>query len=167
MNNTWFISDTHFYHNNIIKYCNRPFTTVEEMNETIIYKWNTVVKSNDIVWHLGDFCFGPKEYIPEIVKRLNGRIKLVKGNHDARTNNFYRESGFIEVYDYPVVVDTFMVLSHEPMPFVPSTMLNLYGHIHDSPMYETWGNMCACMCVERHNYTPVSLEEIKQHYVKE
>lgn len=55
--NIFFTSDTHFWHENIIKFCNRPFSSVEEMNDTIIENWNKVVGENDIVFHLGDFVF--------------------------------------------------------------------------------------------------------------
>lgn len=82
--NTWVVSDTHFWHENIIKYCNRPYANAQEMNEDLIAKWNARLKENDIVWHLGDFCFGCKEHITEIVPRLNGRINLVLGNHDPQ-----------------------------------------------------------------------------------
>ena len=54
----WFTSDTHFFHNNIIDYCKRPFVNAEEMNEYIIKQWNSVVKPQDEVYHLGDFAFG-------------------------------------------------------------------------------------------------------------
>ena len=167
MSNVWFTSDTHFSHVNIINYCNRPFDNVEEMNNILIQKWNKVVQDGDIVWHLGDFALGDKTKIPEIVQQLHGNIYLVKGNHDNRSNQFYRDCGFKEVYNLPVVLDEFIVLSHAPMPFVPSsTMVNLYGHVHDSPMFPTWGVQCACMCVERHNYIPVNMEVIREHFTK-
>ena len=60
MPSIWFTSDTHFSHCNIIKYCNRPFKDVDEMNKILIQNWNNVVRPDDIVWHLGDFALGDK-----------------------------------------------------------------------------------------------------------
>lgn len=76
----WVTSDTH--HANIIKYCNRPFSSVEEMNETIIENWNKVVSKGDIVYHLGDFALGDKSLIPDFIRRLTGHISFIMGNHD-------------------------------------------------------------------------------------
>ena len=76
----WFTSDTHFGHANIIKYCVRPWKTVEEMNEALVANWNATVGVRDEVWHLGDFAF--REALHDFVPRLRGRINLVLGNHD-------------------------------------------------------------------------------------
>lgn len=77
----FFSSDHHFYHNNIIRYCDRPFSSVEEMNESMIVSWNAVVSPDDTVFYLGDFsmAFRPVE---TITPRLNGRKILIPGNHD-------------------------------------------------------------------------------------
>lgn len=74
----YFIADTHFYHNNIIKYCDRPFEDVEEMNNYIVKKWNSVVKPNDIILHLGDVGFGLKEQLIPLIASLNGNKILIK-----------------------------------------------------------------------------------------
>lgn len=66
----YFIADTHFNHDNIIKYCNRPFKNSQEMNEYIIKKWNSVVKKEDTVYHLGDVGFGTTEILKELISRL-------------------------------------------------------------------------------------------------
>lgn len=162
---TYFISDTHFGHKNIINYCDRPFNTVEQMNEFMIKQWNSVVNKKDVVYHLGDFSLTPKPDTLRIMEQLNGTKYLIKGNHDTYTNQFYRDIGFKEIYDHPIIIQEFLVLSHEPIPWkISPIFLNLYGHIHTSELFETWGAGAACMCVERHNYTPVSIEVIKQHY---
>lgn len=158
---TFFTSDTHFNHANIIRYCNRPFADVQSMNDAIIARWNSVVGAEDIVWHLGDVGFGDRERLKEIVPKLNGKKFLVRGNHDTRPNAFYRECGFLEAYDHPVIIKDFIVLSHEPMPFVMNQMChNVYGHVHDSPMFQTRGEGSTCVCVERWSYTPVLDVEI-------
>jgi len=78
----YFVSDTHFNHNNIIKYCDRPFDSVEEMNEVLIKNWNSVVSEGDIVYFLGDFSMSLGA-VEELTKRLNGHKKLITGNHDS------------------------------------------------------------------------------------
>lgn len=74
----FFVSDTHFGHNNIISFCNRPFASVQDMNERMVEGWNKTVRDNDVVYHLGDVAFNNYDCI----ERLRGKIKLVPGNHD-------------------------------------------------------------------------------------
>jgi calcineurin-like phosphoesterase family protein len=80
----FFTSDTHFNHTNIIRYCQRPFNDVAEMNETLIGNWNQTVGNEDIVFHLGDFCIGSAAEWSQILDRLNGKIYLILGKHDYR-----------------------------------------------------------------------------------
>lgn len=85
----FFTADTHFYHNNIVKYCGRPFINSEHMNQILIEKWNSVVGVADTVYHLGDFAMGGAEKMAKIGLRLNGKKKFLKlGNHDKGTNRF-------------------------------------------------------------------------------
>ena len=90
----YFISDTHFYHSNIIKYCNRTFKDVNEMNETIISNWRFFITKDDIVYHLGDFCLSSDDDIKNIFNRLNGNKILIRGNHDRKSVKFYKDIGF-------------------------------------------------------------------------
>lgn len=163
--NTFFTSDTHFYHANILKYCNRPFSSVEEMNEKLIENWNSVVGKNDIVWHLGDFSFGKKENVSEIVPKLNGRINLVMGNHDHQKIKFYYDAGFHRVYDRSVIINGSYIITHAPLQFLNDNcpFYNIFGHVHDSDMYKTWAKNGCCVCVERHDYKPISWKEIQKH----
>jgi calcineurin-like phosphoesterase family protein len=82
MSNLWFTSDTHFGHANIIRYCKRPFGSVDEMNEVMIQRWNEVVKHGDFVYHLGDFAFGKNLTTEMISRRLQGSVTVILGNHD-------------------------------------------------------------------------------------
>lgn len=79
--NIWFTSDTHFYHDQDFLYKPRGFNSIEEMNEAIIERWNSVVKDNDIVFHLGDVVMG--HYDANVLTRLNGSIYFIRGNHDT------------------------------------------------------------------------------------
>lgn len=76
------ISDTHFDHENIIKYCDRPFSSLEEMDETMIENWNSAVSTQDVVLHLGDIAMARPEVALEYARRLNGQILMTRGNHD-------------------------------------------------------------------------------------
>lgn len=98
MKNTFLTSDTHYHHANIIRYCNRPYKSVEHMNEKLIENWNSVVQPEDTVYHMGDFCFSTYDKAQEIFPRLNGRVILVKGNHDRQTQKML-DLGFIEVHE--------------------------------------------------------------------
>ena len=80
----YFTSDTHFNHANIIRYCQRPFKDVTDMNEAMIANWNRTVGDDDIVFHLGDFCLGGAAEWTQILDRLNGKIYLILGNHDLK-----------------------------------------------------------------------------------
>lgn len=80
----WFTADTHFNHKGVIRMCNRPFTSVEAMNETLVENWNDVVHKDDTVYFLGDFAFGTKKHTQPILGRLQGRKHLIMGNHDRQ-----------------------------------------------------------------------------------
>lgn len=78
----FFTSDLHFGHKNIIKFCNRPWETTDEMDEALVENWNSIVRANDIVFDLGDFAFAPNSKWKEILSRLNGIHYLILGNHE-------------------------------------------------------------------------------------
>ena len=166
--NVWFTSDTHFNHANIIKYCNRPFASVEEMNEKLIENWNSVVGKDDLTWCLGDFCLGPdqKKHIPELVSKLNGRINLILGNHDHNSVKFYYDAGFNRVYDRKVIINDFVILTHAPLMFLNDNtpFFQVFGHVHCSELYPTFAKTGCCVCVERHDYKPISWKKIQAEY---
>lgn len=153
------ISDTHFGHANIIRYCNRPFASVEEMDKALIEKWNSVVSKDDTVIHLGDVGLGSKTYIKNILSQLNGNKILIRGNHDNWSDEFYREAGFKYVSRYPIVWNDFYLLSHAPLQlFQDVPYKNIFGHVHNDPLYQDTENR-QCVCVERTNYRPIFLLE--------
>jgi len=153
------ISDTHFNHANIIRYCNRPFSSTEEMDKTMIKNWNETVSNKDIVIHLGDFGLGNKEYIASIISQLNGKKILIMGNHDNWTESFYREAGFHTVSRFPIVYDGFYIMSHAPLVLSETTpYFNCYGHIHNDNRYID-NATSKCFSVERTGYRPVLLYE--------
>lgn len=86
----YFWSDTHFLHSACIAYCNRPYSTVEEMTNDLVDRWNSVVSSKDTIWHLGDFGFKNGAALEEIFRMLNGHKCLTVGNHDERNRNVMR-----------------------------------------------------------------------------
>jgi calcineurin-like phosphoesterase family protein len=145
---------------NIIGYCDRPFQTAEEMDETMIANWNSVVGKDDTVYHLGDFAFGKgsQEKIAEYVSRLNGYIVLIKGNHDRKTFSWYVKAGFYDIiggeyWQYKPGV----IFSHRPQP--NKGQLNIHGHIHN--LYHIHPNkLYINVSVEVINYTPVRLSDI-------
>ena len=133
MSEVFFTSDTHFYHSNIIKFCERPFSCAEEMNNCIIYNWNKTVPKEGIVFHLGDFAFCGVESMKFILSQLNGHIILIKGNHDYRNIRESVYSYFGDIYSSKeIIVDnTRVYLNHFPyLCFPQDNSIQLFGHIH-------------------------------------
>lgn len=153
----WFTSDQHFGHSNILKYCNRPFENVFQMNECIIENHNDLVRKNDYVFHLGDFCFHtPIQYL----KKLNGKHFLIRGNHDAHSG--------LEPFEWVndtyilknVVPDFSLFLSHYAHRVWPHSHYgtgHLFGHSHGK--LEPYGRSFD-VGVDTNNFKPYSLEEI-------
>ena len=94
---TFFTSDTHFFHKNVIPYCERPYAGVEEMNAALVDNWNALVNKDDLVWHLGDVGFAGMTKLGPILDQLNGRKILVRGNHDP--DKLCQHPSWYGVYD--------------------------------------------------------------------
>lgn len=166
----YYISDLHFGHKKCIEFDSRPFASVEEMNETLITKWNNKVKDNDEVYILGDFCYRSERDVTYYLKRLNGRKHLIVGNHDrAILNHSKVDSLFESINTLAMIQDgsSLVVLCHYPLAewnMERYGTIHLYGHIH-TDKGETYAYMqnkknaynVGCML---HNYEPVSLEEL-------
>lgn len=179
MAETWFISDTHFGHKNILEYEKeaRPFKTVEEMNEYIIHRWNDVVRDEDTVYHLGDFCFSKGNI--RLAGRLKGRKLLILGNHDA-----YDSRDYLLYFDklYGAKFWEKCLLTHVPVhpQNINGTrcVLNVHGHMHSKKVRENYhkdpegfnysrqDNRYFNVSCEQNNLIPINADVIRQR-VKE
>lgn len=149
---TFFTSDTHFNHANVIKYCGRPFASVEEMNREMIARWNAVVRPEDIVYHLGDFALGKASEWPAFLRQLNGAKKiLVIGNHD-RSPKQMLEGGFDEVHEK--LEWNGWRLQHHP---IATNWKLLCGHIHEKWKRIGW---VINVGVDVWDFTPRTIEEL-------
>lgn len=173
----YYISDMHFGHRNIIRFDERPFADIEQMNEIIIKNWNERVNNEDTVYVLGDAFFKGEEASIEIMKRLNGHKRLVRGNHDRVHGRLRFEWEAINDYEEIKDGEYNVVLSHYPMMFYNRQhygAVMLYGHVHNSrewKLIEKWQKELwdigipsriinvGCM-MEGMNYTPRTLDEL-------
>lgn len=114
----YFTSDLHFGHAKAIRYCKRPFASLEEMDRSLIDNWNSVVSKEDTVYVVGDFSFYNKAKTKAIVEQLNGTKVLILGNHDNHSRSWYTDIGFNIVYDQQFIrtfVDCYSIkISHYP-----------------------------------------------------
>ena len=170
----YFTSDTHFNHANIIGFCNRPFKSVEEMNEKLIENWNNVVGADDIVFHLGDFCLGGSAEWTKVLDRLNGKIYLIQGNHDMKNLRQGYTSPFelITMQKHIEVGKQKIYLNHCPFLCYGGAYRDtwqLFGHVHTSK-YNTGKDKSRLaylfptqydVGVDNNNFTPVSFEQVK------
>lgn len=147
----YFTSDTHFNHENIIKFCNRPYNSVAEMNNDMIEKWNNKVPKDALVFHLGDFAYGKFADTKEIRDKLNGKIILIKGNHDWKNNASsptQEKILFENVYNQLLIkIDKrYVYLNHYPFlcyagtySDVENQYYQLFGHVHSRKQIQTIG----------------------------
>ena len=155
----WFTADHHFGHKRIIDLAHRPFSSVEEMDETMIRYWNSRVDRGDMVYHLGDFAFA--DHTPYL-SRLNGQKRLIVGNHD-HSNRVKKAKGWATVDSLlHVTVDgTPLALCHYGLRVWNRShygALNLYGHSHGSLP----GDSQSCdVGVDCWGFLPIALDEIK------
>ena len=151
--NIFFVADTHFGHEAMIRFENRPFKDIRDMEQQIIKNWNETVAREDRVFVLGDFAFGDKAEVTRLCRSLNGKKTLVLGNHDTQSPEWYRECGFDEASAWPIIIEGFWILSHEPL------------YINENMPYPTYKDFCRqsiCVCVERTGYRPISFEDIRR-----
>ena len=175
MENVFFTSDCHFYHKNIIKYCNRPFSSIEEMNSILINNWNSQVNNNDLVFCLGDLLWGTDiNRLNNLIKQLNGNIILIKGNHDFYTDEQYLNANIKKVTSLLDVTlnDYKFVLCHYQLMYWNKShygTFHLYGHQHDKqqylPNHEIYEKLGISerkmnVCMDSNEYKLFSLNEV-------
>lgn len=188
MPGTYLISDTHFGHKGVCHFTQadgvtplRPWDDPDEMNEDMIERWNSVVKPNDLVYHLGDVVIN-RRYLNLVLPRLNGRKKLVRGNHDLFRLRDYTPH-FEDILGVQVMADC--IMSHIPLhrdSITSRFKVNVHGHTHsnvvmmpnphlgqyrhgediDTTSVSVPDPKYICVCVEQINYTPVSYDEIRE-----
>ncbi len=161
----YFISDTHFGHQKVLEFDNRPYDTIEQHDNALITKWNLFVRPQDTVYHLGDFGLGPIERLEEILSQLNGRIILIAGNHDKQVK---KKLGllFDSIHDYLEIKISRkkIILCHYPIEvwkMKEAGSIHLHGHCHGGssrPARVEKGRYD--MCVKLWDYKPVSEQEI-------
>ena len=174
----YFTSDNHFGHNNIIEYCDRPFSGNKEMTQYMIKEWNKKISDGDIVFHLGDLFLSSIDYAQQILNRLNGQIYLINGNHDydniLQWDLFDNEDMFlakedllkIRVNDHELDKGyTDIVMCHYPLySWNPYGSWHLFGHVHGS--IEHPSKYAYDVGVDTNEFKPLSYHEIKVMFTR-
>lgn len=165
MQNIFFTSDTHYFHTNIIKFSDRPFSSTAEMNETMVNRWNSLVTKKDIVYHLGDFSMGNSKMTNEILYALNGTIRLVRGNHDkAIKGQMLKRFDWVKDYYEAKGPDgRKIVLCHYAFQVWNKSHYgswHLHGHSHGS--LAKWNVKRIDVGVDTNKFYPYSMDKIEQ-----
>lgn len=161
MSTIWLISDTHFGHANMLKFKRadgsplRRFASVDQMDECLCDMWQTVVKPQDKIYHLGDVCMGKRSQAIWRVKGLNGHKRLVLGNHDDLPTKHYLDAGFDKLYSSRRLGG--YLLSHMPLLLTDDPRIKgcIHGHLHANlPPVGNYANVS----VEMTAYTPIAFD---------
>ena len=169
----YYISDTHFGHEDCLKHDNRPFKDTKEMEQVLINNWNNKVTNEDDVYILGDFCYRSGKSSSYYLKQLNGKKHLIEGNHDKATLKNKQALDLLESVEHLTMItdkDKSVVLCHYPLTEWAGDhygVIHVYGHIHanKSDTYEFMSRKenaynAGCMI---NNYEPVTLEELREN----
>jgi calcineurin-like phosphoesterase family protein len=176
---------THFGHDNILKFCDRPFKDVEEMNYKLIENWNKKVPADGLVFHLGDFAWGGYEFWKNIRSQLNGDIILIKGNHDTKNMSSTAEQELFKFSAQQMLIEIEgrkLYLNHYPFLCYAGTyrdpkglVYEAFGHIHSGPgkkgmdiprmqyLFPTQYDVG----VDNNNYEPISWNELNEKIGKQ
>lgn len=156
----WFTADMHFNHENIIEYCHRPFKDVDEMNETMIARFNERVKPFDTVYHIGDFKLSSsRQNVYELLRRLNGRWVFVRGNHD-KNNGVHTIIEKIDIATF----GKYILLTHKPedaYKVLENYDLAIVGHVHQNWKFRRFViNVGVDVC----DFYPMHMKQILKAY---
>lgn len=159
----YFTADTHFFHQNIISYCGRPFKDAKQMNQVIKDNWNEIVKDDDTIYVLGDLSTWYNIDVSQVahfVRKLNGRKILILGNHDKFEPFDYVDMGFESVHTHLYLEDLKVHLTHDPANsvLIPHSKW-LCGHVHG--LFKSVGNVLN-VGVDVWDFAPVCEQAIKE-----
>ena len=160
---TWLIADTHFFHANIAQYCSRP----DGWQDLIIENWNRFIQPGEIVFHLGDLALGKREDTEALVPVLNGKLYLMRGNHDRRGKAFFENLGITLVKDPYMYIHSSgqrLIFSHRPIAPLEPGVLNIHGHIHNNQSPDV-GPCHINISIEVREYRPWRLADILKPYL--
>ncbi len=166
---TYFSSDWHLGHSNILKYDNRPFFSIEEHDAEILRLHNLTVSKTDDFYFLGDFCFGRPEYAEEFLRKMNGNKFFIWGNHDKHMVSLYKKYGqYLGKMEIIKIEGQEITLSHFAMRVWNRShhgTFMCYGHSHDALETTPWGKSMDVGVQSAYRlfgeYRPFSFEEIK------
>lgn len=146
MENIWFVSDTHFFHDRIQEFCpnTREGKDAEEMTWTMVERWNYLIKPMDRVYHLGDFSFKGKVKVEEVASALSGQIHLILGNHDKiieKNKELHKYFASVNYNKHLKVGEDRFILSHFPMAEwwdCHKGTIHCHGHVHGGTANTQW-----------------------------
>lgn len=185
----WLTADEHYWHKSIIDHCKRPFATIEEMNDELVLRHNTLVAPEDIVWHVGDFCWKASQ-VETMVSCLNGRHILIGGNHEkmftleqaVRRTGLFTRRGFVAVtheikldihggQDYQTLVAHLPPVEfagEDPRYLDERHKASEYEHFVCGHVHERWkrNGKCLNVGVDQWDFAPVDLDTVKKELLR-
>lgn len=162
---THFTSDTHFYHETVIGYSDRPWRNAAEMNEGLIERWNNAVAPGDTVYHLGDIALASVDQIAAVIAQLNGQIHAIWGNHDKNARKLAGLFASAQDYKEVKVGKQKIILFHYGLRVwrgIQHGTWQLYGHSHGH-LYDDPHLLSMDVGVDPNNYRPLSFQEVAAH----
>jgi calcineurin-like phosphoesterase family protein len=161
----YFTSDTHFGHDAIRILADRPFASLQAMDDEMVRRWNAVVQPGDTVWHLGDFAHRNSQSLADYRARLNGTIHLVLGNHDARvTGDNAKLFASVQLMAEVNTRAKTIILCHYPLREWDKAWRgawHLHGHVHGRLDDDAYG-FSLDVGVDSHDYRPIGVERIAE-----